>query len=85
MGSMGRMGRMEHLRVFFLLKMPSAKLPSTKGQVLQMVERSCANDREAKKLYPNITESDLILRQRLHFARACGYYLAGKGFGGIRP
>ena len=69
----------------FYDQMLGEKLPSTKGQVLQMVERSCANDREAKKLYPNITESDLILRRRLHFARACGYYLAGKGFGGIRP
>jgi len=53
--------------------------------VLQMVERSCNNDREAQKLYPDISEKDLILRRRLHFARACGYYLAAKGYGSLRP
>ena len=50
-----------------------------------MMETSCANDRKAKELYPSISEEDLIQRRRLHFARACGYYLAGKGRGGIRP
>ena len=61
------------------------KLPSTKQEVLQMVETSCANDRKAKELYPSISEDDLIRRRRLHFARACGYYLGGKGHGSIRP
>ena len=59
--------------------------PSSKKDVLQMVETSCANDRKAKELYPNISDGDLIRRRRLHFARACGYYLAGQGRGEIRP
>ena len=50
-----------------------------------MVERSCSKDLQAQKLYPNITKNDLTLRRKLHFARACGYYLAGKGVGEIRP
>ena len=69
----------------FYKQMLGERLPSTKEQVLQMVERSCASDLQAKKLYPDITDNDLMLRRRLHFARACGYYLAGKGRGGIRP
>ncbi len=69
----------------FYDQMLGERLPSTKAQVLQMVERSCANDLQARKLYPNISDNDLMLRRRLHFARACGYYLAGKGRGGIRP
>jgi glycosyltransferase involved in cell wall biosynthesis len=69
----------------FYDQMLGERLPSTKEQVLQMVERSCTNDREAKKLYPNIKENDLVQRRRLHFARACGYYLAGKGYGDLRP
>jgi glycosyltransferase involved in cell wall biosynthesis len=63
----------------------SEKLPSSKREVLQMVERSCAADRKAKKLYSSITENDLRQRRKLHFARACGYYLASKGRGGLRP
>ena len=50
-----------------------------------MVETSCTNDLKAKELYPSISTNDLIRRRRLHFARACGYYLAGKGRGDIRP
>tara|TARA_B100000674_G_scaffold261392_1_gene215622 strand:- start:2890 stop:6342 length:3453 start_codon:yes stop_codon:yes gene_type:complete len=61
------------------------QLPSTKKEVLQMVEMSCLSDRKAKEFYPNISEDDLTQRRRLHFARACGYYLAGRGRGGIRP
>ena len=61
------------------------KLPSTKQEVLNMLETACANDLKAKELYPAISDNDLILRRRLHFARACGYYLAGQGHGGIRP
>ena len=61
------------------------KLPSTKKQVLQMVERCCNNDREAQKQYSNISDEQLRLRRRLHFARACGYYLASKGYGSMRP
>ena len=61
------------------------RLPSTKQEVLQMVEASCINDRKAQELYPNISNGDLTKRRRLHFARACGYYLAGKGRGDIRP
>ncbi|WP_038553577.1 rhamnan synthesis F family protein [Synechococcus sp. KORDI-52] len=61
------------------------KLPSTKQEVLQMIERSCANDKKAQELYPDITNDDLISRRRLHFARACGYYLAAKGHGSLRP
>ncbi len=60
-------------------------LPSSKKDVLQMVETSCSNDLKTKELYPNINDSDLIQRRRLHFARACGYYLAGKGHGHLRP
>ena len=61
------------------------KLPATKQEVLQMVERSCIADHQAKKLYPSITEEDLKTRRKLHFARACGYYFAHKGRGGLRP
>ena len=61
------------------------RLPSSKEQVMQMVERSCNNDREAQKLYPDISEKDLLQRRRIHFARACGYYLAAKGHGVMRP
>ena len=61
------------------------KLPSTKKQVLQMVERCCNNDQEAQKQYSNISNEQLRLRRRLHFARACGYYLASKGYGSMRP
>ena len=60
-------------------------LPSTKEQVLQMVEQACTNDRDAQKLYPNVSDDDLIHRRRIHFARACGYYLAAKGHGELRP
>ena len=61
------------------------KLPSSKKQVLQMVERSCDNDRNAQKQNQNISNEDLFLRRRIHFARACGYYLASKGYGKMRP
>jgi glycosyltransferase involved in cell wall biosynthesis/GT2 family glycosyltransferase len=69
----------------FYNQMLGEQLPSSKEQVLQMVERSCASDLQAQKLYPDISDDDLMMRRRLHFARACGYYLAGKGRGGIRP
>ena len=69
----------------FYNQMLGERLPSTKQQVLQMVERSCSNDLQAQKLYPEISDEDLIRRRKLHFARACGYYLAGKGRGEIRP
>ena len=69
----------------FYNEMLSERLPSTKQEVRQMIETSCANDRKAQELYPNITTNDLSRRRHLHFARACGYYLAGKGLGGIRP
>ncbi|MDO6352487.1 rhamnan synthesis F family protein [Synechococcus sp. YX-04-1] len=69
----------------FYNRMLGERLPSSKQQVLQMVERSCNNDVQAQKLYPDISDQDLIRRRKLHFARACGYYLAGKGHGGIRP
>ena len=69
----------------FYNQMLGERLPSSKQQVRSMVETSCANDRKAKELYPNISDDDLIWRRRIHFARACGYYLAGKGHGGIRP
>ena len=61
------------------------KLPRSKKQVLEMFKQACADDRFAQKTYPNISENDLLMRRKLHFARACGYYLAGKGHGGIRP
>jgi GT2 family glycosyltransferase len=69
----------------FYNQMLGERLPSSKQQVLQMVERSCTNDLQTQKLYPDISDQDLIRRRKLHFARACGYYLAGKGHGGIRP
>ena len=69
----------------FYNQMLGEQLPSSKEQVLQMVERSCASDLQAQKLYPDISDDDLMMRRRLHFARACGYYLAGKGRGEIRP
>ena len=61
------------------------KLPSSKLEVKAMIENSCINDKKAKELYPEITEDLLIARRKLHFARACGYYFAGKGIGCIRP
>jgi predicted phosphoadenosine phosphosulfate sulfurtransferase len=61
------------------------KLPRSKKQVLEMFKQACADDRFAQRTYPNISENDLFMRRKLHFARACGYYLAGKGHGGIRP
>ena len=60
-------------------------LPSTKKEVKLMIENACANDKKAQELYPEITEDLLIARRKLHFARACGYYFAGKGIGCIRP
>ena len=69
----------------FYKLMLGEELPSSKKDVLQMVETSCSNDLKTKELYPNINDSDLIQRRRLHFARACGYYLAGKGHGHLRP
>ena len=69
----------------FYNQMLGEKLPTTKQQVLQMVERSCASDLQAQKSYPDISNDDLMERRRLHFARACGYYLAGRGRGEIRP
>ena len=60
-------------------------LPSTKEQVLQMVEQACTNDREAQKMYPDVSDDYLNQRRRIHFARACGYYLAAKGHGELRP
>ncbi|MGB1776092.1 MAG: rhamnan synthesis F family protein [Synechococcus sp.] len=60
-------------------------LPSSKKDVLAMVEQSCKNDKKAVDLYPEISNEQLKQRRRLHFARACGYYLAGKGKGSIRP
>ena len=61
------------------------KLPFSKKEVLAMVEQSCLNDKKAVGLYPDISDDQLKQRRRLHFARACGYYLAGKGKGSIRP
>ena len=61
------------------------KLPGSKKQVRAMFENSCNNDREVTKLYPEITDQLLQQRRRLHFARACGYYLAAKGKGKISP
>ena len=60
-------------------------LPSTKKEVRAMIETSCMNDKKAQELFPEITEEQLIFRRKLHFARACGYYFAGKGIGSIRP
>ena len=61
------------------------KLPCSKKEVLAMVEQSFLNDKKAVGLYPDISDDQLKQRRRLHFARACGYYLAGKGKGSIRP
>ncbi|WP_392349357.1 rhamnan synthesis F family protein [Parasynechococcus sp.] len=61
------------------------KLPSSKKEVLAMVEESCKNDKKAVDLYPEISKEQLKQRRKLHFARACGYYLAGQGRGTIRP
>jgi GT2 family glycosyltransferase len=60
-------------------------LPSTKKEVRLMIETSCVNDKKAQVLFPEITENQLIARRKIHFARACGYYFAGKGIGYIRP
>ena len=60
-------------------------LPSTKKEVRAMIETSCVNDKKAQELFPEITEEQLMSRRKLHFARACGYYFAGKGIGSIRP
>ena len=69
----------------FYNEMLGERLPCSKKQVLKMYERACADDRFTQKKYTNISENDLSIRQRHHFARACGYYLAGKGRGGIHP
>ena len=69
----------------FYNEMLGERLPCSKKQVLEMYEKACADDRFTQKKYPNISENDLSIRQRHHFARACGYYLAGKGHGEIRP
>ena len=69
----------------FYNEMLGERLPCSKKQVLEMYEKACADDRFTQKKYPNISENDLSMRQKHHFARACGYYLAGKGHGGIRP
>jgi hypothetical protein len=61
------------------------RLPATKKEVRAMIETSCENDEKAQKLFPEITVDQLSARRKLHFARACGYYLAGKGIGCIRP
>jgi ribosomal protein S21 len=61
------------------------RLPSTKKEVRSMIESGCINDKKAQELYPEITEDLLNARRKLHFARACGYYFAGKGIGCIRP
>ncbi|EAU72305.1 Lipopolysaccharide biosynthesis protein-like [Synechococcus sp. BL107] len=61
------------------------RLPSSKKEVRAMIETSCVNDEKAQKLFPEITVDQLSARRKLHFARACGYYLAGKGIGCIRP
>jgi len=51
-----------------------------------MIETSYTNDLKTMELYPNkIDKNDVVRRRKLHFARACGYYLAGKGHGSIRP
>jgi hypothetical protein len=50
-----------------------------------MIESGYVNDKKAQELYPEITEDQLNARRKLHFARACGYYFAGKGIGCIRP
>jgi len=69
----------------FYNEMLGERLPCSKKQVLEMYEKACADDRFTQKRYSNISENDLSMRQRHHFARACGYYLAGRGHGGIRP
>ena len=69
----------------FYNKMLGEKLPSTKREVLHMVEVACLGDRKAQKQYPNISNDELKRRRRIHFARGCGYYLAAKGHGEMRP
>lgn len=69
----------------FYNQLLAERLPSSKEQVLKMVEQACAKDLEAQKLYPNVSDDDLLRRRRIHFARACGYYLAAKGHGDISP
>ena len=70
----------------FYAQMLGEKLPHTKQDVLKMIETSYANDLKTMELYPNkIDKNDVVRRRKLHFARACGYYLAGKGNGSIRP
>ena len=60
-------------------------LPSTKQEVRAMIETSYTSDKKAQELFPEITEEQIVDRRKLHFARACGYYFAGKGIGCIRP
>ena len=69
----------------FLSTTPWRASPLDKEEVRSMVEAGCANDKKAQELYPEITKDHLIARRKLHFARACGYYFAGKGIGCIRP
>ena len=69
----------------FYSQMLDEKLPCTKQEVLHMVEAACSSDRKAQKQYPSISNEELQRRRRSHFARACGYYLAGKGWGKMRP
>ena len=69
----------------FYNQMLGEKLPSTKQEVLGMVEAACSRDRRAQKQDPSIGNVELQRRRRIHFARGCGYYLAGKGHGRMRP
>ena len=69
----------------FYNQMLGEKLPSTKQEVLGMVEAACSRDRRAQKQDPSISNVELQRRRRIHFARGCGYYLAGKGHGRMRP
>ena len=69
----------------FYNQMLGEKLPSTKQEVLGMVEAACSRDRKAQKQDPSISNIELQRRRRIHFARGCGYYLACKGHGRMRP
>jgi glycosyltransferase involved in cell wall biosynthesis len=56
------------------------KLPHSKSELLAMIDQCVASDNHMSQSL-GLT----IDRRRFHFARAAGYYLAGRGHGCLRP
>lgn len=62
------------------------KLPHLKKEVLQMAAESVREDLSYMQTHAiTPSEKDVALLRKMHFARACGFYLAGRGKGSIVP